>query len=139
MKVFYHVSEQAIGNIGEPVERHDELTFSYSEKVVPSLISCAKNKQISRDISKAAVQSMRRFVLNDVLRRQVIDELFKDSSLGVPQRINAYLNIMKANPSVSELTGIWTFLKTEPVNQMKAFCYSHIKNVLESSEPTLQT
>ncbi|XP_030851735.1 uncharacterized protein LOC583017, partial [Strongylocentrotus purpuratus] len=132
------VALKAIGNIGEPVERYDQLTFIFSERVSPVLISCTKNKQIPRDISKAAIQSMRRFVMSDQLRSQVISELFEDTTLDVPQRIAAYLIIMKANPSVSELTGLWSFLKTEPVNQMKAFCYSHIQNVVESSEPTLQ-
>lgn len=136
--IFIFLFIQAIGNIGEPVERYDQLTFIFSERVSPVLISCTKNKQIPRDISKAAIQSMRRFVMSDQLRSQVISELFKDTTLDVPQRIAAYLITMKANPSVSELSGLWSFLKTEPVNQMKAFCYSHIQNVVESSEPTLQ-
>ncbi|XP_072173028.1 uncharacterized protein [Diadema setosum] len=132
------IALKAIGNIGEPVERYDQLTFSYSEKVSPALISCAKNKDIPSDISKAAIPSMRRFVLDGQLRRQVIEELFKETSLPVPHRIAAFLLAMKANLSVSELTGIWTFLKTEPVRQMQAFCFSYIENMLESSEPTLQ-
>ncbi|XP_071476668.1 uncharacterized protein [Diadema antillarum] len=132
------IALKAIGNIGEPVERFDQITFAYADKVSPALISCAKNKDIPVDISKAAIPSMRRFVLGDQLRRQVIEELFKETSLPVPHRIAAYLLAMKANPSVSELTGIWNFLKTEPVRQMQAFCFSHIENVLESSEPTLQ-
>ncbi|XP_063962648.1 uncharacterized protein LOC129270763 [Lytechinus pictus] len=132
------VALKAIGNIGGPVERYDQLAFIYSERVSPVLIECTKNRQIPSDISKAAIQSMRRFVMSDQLRGQVISELFKDTSLGVPERIASYLITMKANPSISELTEIWNFLKTEPVNQMKAFCYSHIQNVIESSEPTLQ-
>nr|XP_054764060.1 LOW QUALITY PROTEIN: uncharacterized protein LOC129270763 [Lytechinus pictus] len=129
---------KAIGNIGEPVERYDQLTFIYSERVSPVLIECTKNMQIPNDISKAAIQSMRRFVMSDQLRSQVTSELFMDTSLDVPQRIASYLIIIKSNPSASELTQIWNFLKTEPVNQIKAFCYSHIQNVIESSEPTLQ-
>ena len=66
---------QAIGNIGEPVERHDELTFNFADKVTPTLVLCARNKQIPRDISKAAIQSMRRFALGDDLRRQVSAKL----------------------------------------------------------------
>ncbi|XP_063962637.1 uncharacterized protein LOC129271361 [Lytechinus pictus] len=132
------VALKAIGNIGEPVERYDQLTFIYSERVSPVLIECTKNMQIPNDISKAAIQSMRRFVMSDQLRSQVTSELFMDTSLDVPQRIASYLIIIKSNPSASELTQIWNFLKTEPVNQIKAFCYSHIQNVIESSEPTLQ-
>ncbi|XP_041474845.1 uncharacterized protein LOC121423559 [Lytechinus variegatus] len=132
------VALKAIGNIGEPVERYDQLAFIYSERVSPVLIECTKNKQIPSDISKAAIQSMRRFVMSDQLRGRVISELFKDTSLGVPERIASYLITMKATPSVSELTEMWNFLKTEPVKQIKAFCFSHIQNVIESSEPTLQ-
>lgn len=63
---------------------------------------------------------------------------FLNVSFDVEVRIAAYLIYMKSDIKAPHLISVYEALKNEPVKQFKAFTYSHMSNILESEDPSVQ-
>ncbi|XP_071952665.1 uncharacterized protein [Antedon mediterranea] len=128
---------KAIGNIGEPVQTYDNGVFAADDQIISTLFRCAKNPTVPRNISLAAIQAFRRFNIRSA-QFTPLQEILLDTNRDVEVRIFTYLMIMRSSPAKRDLKTIIDSMRTEPVDQVRAFIGSHIQNVLETEEPTLQ-
>jgi hypothetical protein len=127
---------KGIGNIGRPVQIEDNRQWYRQSTIVATLLRCAKNQAVPRNISIAAVQSLRRMESTEELREELMS-LVRESGNDVEVRLAAYLILMK-QPSRNNLREVVSILKNERVNQMRSFMSSHIGSIMESEEPTLK-
>ncbi|XP_070563313.1 apolipoprotein B-100-like [Ptychodera flava] len=127
---------KSLGNIGKPIQIFDESVWRRSAKIVPTLLRCAENPIIPRNISLAAIQAVRRMESTEELRSELMSVL-RDGGRDVEMRLVAYLILMK-NPSMINLRDIVFQLKNEQVLQVRSFMASHITSILNSEEPTLK-
>ncbi|XP_069127420.1 uncharacterized protein [Argopecten irradians] len=117
------LSLRAIGNIG------------LSQRIIPNLSQCFQSVQATMEMRVAAVEAFRRFPCTD--DRSELMRLYKDSSEDSEIRIAAYLEVMKcANSEV--IAEVKDTLATEEVNQVGSFVWTHLTNLMETSDPTKQ-
>ncbi|XP_060596717.1 uncharacterized protein LOC132750705 [Ruditapes philippinarum] len=111
---------RAIGNTG------------HAETAVPSLYSCIEGDN-SMDIKIAAIQAFRK--LSCASDRNNLMGIYRDTSADSEIRINAYLAVMKC-PSPYVISQVQDTLASEEVNQVGSFVWSHLTNLIESSDPS---
>ncbi|XP_033108621.1 uncharacterized protein LOC117110129 [Anneissia japonica] len=129
---------KAIGNIGEPVQFYDNAIFVDTDKIISTLFRCAKNPAAPRNITLAAIQAFRRLNIRTA-QLEPLKEILSNTNMDVEIRIATYLMIMRSSPAKRDLKAIIDNMRDEPVDQIRAFIGSHIQNVLESEEPSLQS
>ncbi|KAI8509686.1 hypothetical protein Bbelb_121140 [Branchiostoma belcheri] len=129
------IALRAIGNMGFPVQKLDkELRKDF--RIVPTLIRCAKNPIVPRNISLAAIQAVRRMEFTPEVREE-LTKIVTEAEHDVEQRIAAYIMLMK-NVTKPDLVQILRILQVEQVNQVRSFISSHQQNILRSEEPVVQ-
>ena len=101
------------------------------------LVKCAENKDIPRNISLAAVQAMRRFEIRQDIRDPLKRILLRTDE-DVELRMVSYLMIMRSEPHEVDVADILHMLVDEPIDQVRAFIYSHLDNILESDLDSVQ-
>lgn len=131
---------QALGNLGPVAQKYDERELLKRLHFERELLRCSNNDKVTFNISLSAVQALRRFNMSTVSSFVIngLKETMLAESVDVEIRIATYLIYMKADPSAAELVDVYVTLKEEPVKQFKAFTFSHIRNVLESDDPSVQ-
>lgn len=132
-----YVSFQAVGNIGQPALHYDSSHYQVADMMATRLVKCAENKDIPRNISLAAVQAMRRFEIHQDIRNP-LKAILLDANNDVELRMVSYLMIMRSRPHETDVTDILHMLMDEPIDQVRAFLYSHMDNILESDLDSVQ-
>ncbi|XP_033737047.1 LOW QUALITY PROTEIN: uncharacterized protein LOC117325169 [Pecten maximus] len=117
------LSLRAVGNIG------------ISQRIIPNLSQCFKSIQATMEMRLAAVEAFRRFPCN--ADRSELMMLYKDSSEDSEIRIAAYLEVMKCASS-EVINEVKEVLAAEEVNQVGSFVWTHLTNLMETSDPTKQ-
>ncbi|XP_053394173.1 apolipophorins-like [Mercenaria mercenaria] len=111
---------RALGNTG------------HAEMAVPALYTCIEGDN-SMDIKVAAIQAFRK--LSCASDRNNLMGIYRDTTADSELRINAYLAVMKC-PSSYFISQIQDTLAAEEVNQVGSFVWSHLTNLMESSDPS---
>ncbi|KAM8725601.1 apolipoprotein B-100-like [Acanthopagrus schlegelii] len=101
-----------------------------------AVIQCVNQPAASPAVQQAAIQVYR---LTSVPEegREVLMQVLLDSASPMQKRIAAYLVLMK-DPQPTELSQLANALPDEQDTQVKSFVFSHITNILSSSEPETQ-
>ncbi|XP_021356772.1 uncharacterized protein LOC110452518 [Mizuhopecten yessoensis] len=117
------LSLRAVGNVG------------LSRSIIPNLNQCSESVQATMEMRLAAVEAFRRFPCST--DRSGLMALYKDRSEDSEIRIAAYLEVMKCASSevISEVKEV---LASEEVNQVGSFVWTHLTNLMETSDPTKQ-
>ncbi len=131
MCVLFECSLQALGNIGQPALHYDSTFYQVDEMIGTRLVKCAENKNIPRNISLAAVQAMRRMEI-PLSIRDPLKRILLRTDEDVELRLASYLMIMRSRPQESDIADVLHMLRDEPIDQIRAFIYSHLDNLLES-------
>lgn len=111
---------KAIGNAGQP------------SRATSVLLKCAKTAQ-HMNITTAALDALRRMPCNEDIQ-STLHDMLEDIDFDAERRIQTYLALMNC-PSKETLTRITNQLDNEKSNQVGSFIASHLKNILESSDP----
>ncbi|XP_066298737.1 uncharacterized protein [Branchiostoma lanceolatum] len=129
------IALRAIGNMGFPVQKLDkELRKDF--RIVPTLVRCAKNPAVPRNVSLAAIQAVRRMEFTPEVRQE-LTTLVSEPAQDVEQRIAAYVMLMK-NVTKPDLVSILRTLQREQVKQVRSFISSHLVNIRRSEEPIVR-
>ncbi|MBN3313712.1 APOB protein, partial [Atractosteus spatula] len=122
-----YLTLRAIGNMGGAME-------AASPKLKSTILKCVKQKSTSP--AQAAIQAFRQMAITDEVRSILLQTL-QDMSGSVQKRVAAYLMLMR-NPSPSDLNKLTRMLVKEKNEQVRSFIASHITNILDSKEPSVQ-
>ncbi|XP_008586190.1 PREDICTED: apolipoprotein B-100 [Galeopterus variegatus] len=120
---------RVIGNMGRVMEH-------ITPKLQPAVLKCITSTKPSLLIQKAAIQALRKMELRDETRRVLLWTVL-DSASPVEKRLAAYLMLMR-DPSQTEINNIVQLLPREQNGQVKNFVASHIANILNSEELSVQ-
>ncbi|KAK6488577.1 apolipoprotein B-100-like [Huso huso] len=123
-----YLTLKAIGNMGKAME-------DAHPKLRSTVLKCVQQPSASLAVQQAAVQAFRQMTITNEVR-SILLQVFQDNSGKVQKRVAAYLMLMK-NPSQSDLSKVTKALLKEN-GQVKSFVASHIANILESEEPSVQ-
>ncbi|XP_062611985.1 uncharacterized protein LOC134273791, partial [Saccostrea cucullata] len=97
--------------------------------------SCISRKDNPAEVRIAAIEAFRRASCDDA-RTEAL-KVFNDKEEDSEVRIAAYLALMQC-PSTSILSTVRYALEKEEVNQVGSFIWSHLTNLMESSNPLKQ-
>ncbi|WAR23117.1 APLP-like protein [Mya arenaria] len=111
---------RALGNTGN------------GEAIIPALYNCIENTDNPMDVRVAAIQAFRNFRCG--ADRNNLMGVYRDTTRNPELRIHAYLAVMKC-PNEYVIDQIRDTLKTEESNQAGSFVWSHLTNLMESSDP----
>uniref|UniRef100_A0A1C9ZV19 Apolipophorin long isoform n=1 Tax=Uroteuthis edulis TaxID=55720 RepID=A0A1C9ZV19_9MOLL len=114
---------RALGNIG------------HSHEAVSHLSRCVTRRDVPEEIRIAAMDAFRRIPCDAV--RSDLMGVFRDESEDSELRINAYIALMKC-PSQKVLSEVRQVLEKEKTNQVGSFVWSHLTNLMETSDPHMQ-
>merc|ERR1712142_156543 len=109
---------RALGNIGN------------SHEAVSHLSRCLTRRDVQEEIRIAAMDAFRK-VPCDAMRSDLIG-VFHDESEDDELRLNAYIALMKC-PNKNVLSEVRQVLEKEKSNQVGSFVWSHLTNIMESS------
>jgi len=98
-----------------------------------TLIRCAQNKEEAVETRVAAILAFRRMACT--AEQMDLMRLLGDENEDSEVRINAYLMLMNC-PNEDIVRQIQQILKDEEVNQVGSFVYTHLTNLMESSDPS---
>nr|XP_015212508.1 PREDICTED: apolipoprotein B-100 [Lepisosteus oculatus] len=124
-----YLTLRAIGNMGGAME-------AASPKLKSTILKCVKHKSTTPAVQQAAIQAFRQMTITDEVRSILLQTL-QDMSGSVQKRVAAYLMLMR-NPSPSDLNKLTRILVKEKNEQVRNFIASHITNILDSKEPSVQ-
>ncbi|KAF5300365.1 hypothetical protein FQR65_LT00986 [Abscondita terminalis] len=116
------VSLKALANIGI-------VTNTFKNK----LVLIMKEKRFDTAIRLAAVYVFRRLQCEE--NRSIFEAIFRNQDEDTELRIASYLQIMRC-PNYIVMTNIRHTLEMEEINQVGAFVWSHLKNLLKTSVPS---
>jgi len=114
------ISLKALRNIGVAGE------------VVPVLNRCMADKDNSIEVRLAAIDAHRSMPCNG-MRREML-EVFASTEEDAEVRIAAYLGAMQC-PCTTTLSKVKEILGAEEVNQVGSFVWTHLTNLMETSDP----
>ncbi|CAI9742929.1 apolipophorins-like [Octopus vulgaris] len=114
---------RALGNIG------------HTAQAVSRLSRCFTKKSNPMDVRVSAIDAFRRIPC-DAMRSDLMG-VFSDVTEDSEIRINAYLALMKC-PNEMILMDLRDMLQKETSNQVGSFVWSHLTNLMETSDPHLQ-
>ncbi|KAK3093078.1 hypothetical protein FSP39_010780 [Pinctada imbricata] len=117
------VTLRALGNAG------------YISNVLPTINSCLTRKENPMEVRIAAAESFRRASCDT--DKSDIEGIFKNVEEDSELRIAAYLALMEC-PSDAVLRTVKITLENEEVNQVGSFVWSHLTNLMETSNPLKQ-
>ncbi|XP_041105775.1 apolipoprotein B-100-like isoform X2 [Polyodon spathula] len=124
-----YLTLKAIGNMGKAMEdAHPNLKST--------VLKCVQQPSASLAVQQAAIQAFRQMTITDEVR-SILLRVFQENSGKVQKRVAAYLMLMK-QPSQSDLSKVSKALLKERNEQVKSFVASHIANILESEDPSVQ-
>ncbi|CAL8271230.1 unnamed protein product [Merluccius merluccius] len=105
-------------------------------RLISSILRCAKSDTAPQSNQKAAIQSFRRMAINDEIQN-VLLEIYKNPQSPVENRIAAYLILIKRADQalITQLINALAGVK-EP--QLKNFVFSHLDNIRNSIDPVMQ-
>ena len=112
------MSLKAIGNAG------------YASSAIPVLRKCFITKETAIDIRLAAIDAFRRLPCG--LRESLIT-ILRNTEEDSEIRIAAYLAIMQC-PTVETIATLKVILEREEVNQVGSFIWTHLTNLMETSD-----
>ncbi|XP_071116773.1 uncharacterized protein [Haliotis cracherodii] len=118
------VALRALGNAG------------HVDRLTTTLSSCFNKQANPMEVRVAAIQAYRR--LPCTADRSEVMTIYQDSDEDSELRIAAYLAVMQC-PSEDVLSTIQGTLESEKANQVGAFVWSHLTNLMETSSPQKQT
>ncbi|MGH0136677.1 UNVERIFIED_CONTAM: hypothetical protein FKN15_037528 [Acipenser sinensis] len=125
-----YLTLKAIGNMGKAME-------DANPDLKSTVLKCVQQPSASLAVQQAAIQAFRQMTITDEVR-SILLRVFQENSGKVQKRVAAYLMLMK-KPSQSDLSKvIKALLKEKNESQVKSFVASHIANILESEEPSVQ-
>ncbi|KAL3871442.1 hypothetical protein ACJMK2_039441 [Sinanodonta woodiana] len=113
------LSLRAIGNAG------------HAHRAIPTLTKCFTPTTNPMEIRISAVEAFRRISCNADWR--AIEALFQNKEEDSELRIAAYRSLMEC-PSTNRLDIIKKTLQTEEVNQVGSYIWSHLTNLMETSD-----
>ncbi|XP_048387527.2 apolipoprotein B-100 [Stegostoma tigrinum] len=125
-----YLTLKALGNMGQAME-------NANPEIKQTLIKCVKNSKVSSNIQQAAVQAFRKMNLTDEIRSALL-HMYTDEKSPVLRRLRAYLIVMK-DPSSSNLRRIIRNLGKLDNVQVQSFVSTHMRNILKSEDPAVQT
>ncbi|PAA90341.1 hypothetical protein BOX15_Mlig016013g2, partial [Macrostomum lignano] len=117
------VALKAIGNAGHLTE------------LLPNLARCANKESNLMEVRVAAIEALRRTPCS-VDRRPLL-RLIRNMDLDSELRITAYLGLM-ACPTIEVFDTVRELLTAESSNQFASFMWTHLTNLLETSDPHKQ-
>ncbi|KAL5015760.1 hypothetical protein ScPMuIL_005349 [Solemya velum] len=117
------ISLRAIGNAG------------HADRLVPVLDNCLGRRDNPMDIRVAAAEAFRR--LSCGADRNNLMLRFRNSEEDSELRIASYWSVMQC-PTVDILSQVRMVLEREEVNQVGSFVWSHLTNLMETSDPHKQ-
>uniref|UniRef100_A0A3B1IGJ9 Apolipoprotein B n=1 Tax=Astyanax mexicanus TaxID=7994 RepID=A0A3B1IGJ9_ASTMX len=100
-----------------------------------SLLRCIRQSDASLSVQKSAVQSFRLMEIDPDVSRALMDQ-YQDAEAPAEKRIAAYLMLMRNPELVDE---VLKTLRDESNLQVKSFVISHISNLMDLTDPDLQT
>jgi len=100
--------------------------------VVPTLNRCATNQNAPMVVRIAAVSAYRR--MSCEASREEMFRIYENKQLDSELRINAYLTVMQCLDS-KVIDRVRTALRSEEINQVGSFVWTHLTNLAESSCP----
>ncbi|XP_030755989.1 uncharacterized protein LOC115882214 [Sitophilus oryzae] len=103
-----------------------------SEYFEEKLFKLVEDPNLDVAIRIAAVETFRRLPCEK--SRSYFESIFKDLDQDSEVRIAAYLQVMRC-PSYMMLRDIASNLKYEEINQVGAFVWSHLNNIIKSANP----
>uniref|UniRef100_A0A6I8P492 Vitellogenin domain-containing protein n=1 Tax=Ornithorhynchus anatinus TaxID=9258 RepID=A0A6I8P492_ORNAN len=103
--------------------------------LIPVLSSCAARKSNPSGVRLAAVQAFRRLPCS--ADRSVLARLYRSTGEDPEIRISAYSQLMKC-PSEEVFTQVQRTLAEESSSQVGAFVWSHLSQLLETTDPRKQ-
>ncbi|XP_062864093.1 apolipoprotein B-100 [Trichomycterus rosablanca] len=118
---------RVIGVMGKQMEGFPSLKSA--------LLSCVSQRQASLSVQKSAIQAFRLMEIDSDVIKALLAE-YQATEAPAQKRIAAYLILMR-NPEVVEK--VLKALKFEKNPQVKSFVVSHMTNLLDSTDPNLQT
>ncbi|MBN3301215.1 APOB protein, partial [Amia calva] len=124
-----YLTLRAIGNMGGAME-------AASPKLKSTMLKCVRQQATSLAVQQAAIQAFRQMTITDEVR-SILLQTFQDGSAPVQKRVAAYLMLMK-NPTLFELGKVSRALVKEKNEQVKSFVASHIANILDSKDASVQ-
>ncbi|XP_033859679.3 apolipoprotein B-100-like [Acipenser ruthenus] len=125
-----YLTLKAIGNMGKAME-------DANPNLKSTVLKCVQQPSASLAVQQAAIQAFRQMTITDEVR-SILLRVFQENNGKVQKRVAAYLMLMK-KPSQSDLSKvIKALLKEKNESQVKSFVASHIANILESEEPSVQ-
>ncbi|KAL8172936.1 UNVERIFIED_CONTAM: hypothetical protein K2H54_034126, partial [Gekko kuhli] len=124
-----YLTLRAIGNMGLVME-------AANPDVSRSLRSCMTSNDASPAAQKAAIQALRKMTITDEEQGTLVD-VFQEASYPDDKRLTAYLMLMR-NPSQSDISKVVRALTKDTSEQVKSFVASHIANILDSEDPSIQ-
>ncbi|CAH1773813.1 unnamed protein product [Owenia fusiformis] len=116
------LSLRALGNAGQSVN------------AISLLNRCAMGRN-SMDIRVAAIDAFRRMDCSE--GRTELMNLFKNTEEDSELRIGAYLAVIQC-PTVDIIEEVKTVLESEEINQVGSFVWTHLTNLMETSDPQKQ-
>ena len=111
---------KAIGNAGQP------------SRVSGTLLKCAKTTE-HMNVTMAALDALKRMPCNDDVQ-SVLHGMLEDLNIDSERRIQTYLTLVNC-PTKNTMKQIVEQLKIERSKQVGSFVMSHLRNMLESSDP----
>ncbi|XP_049847119.1 uncharacterized protein LOC126299332 [Schistocerca gregaria] len=96
------------------------------------LHNCLENEELPMELRVSAIETYRRFPCEP--ERDYFIDIYRDHAIDPEIRIAAYLQIMRC-PNYIVIKTIKHALIEEEVNQVGSFVWSHLKNLLKSSNP----
>ncbi|XP_038618739.1 uncharacterized protein LOC119942156 [Tachyglossus aculeatus] len=103
--------------------------------LIPVLSSCATQKSNPSGVRLAAVQAFRRLPCS--ADRSVLSRLYRSTEEDTEIRITAYSHLMKC-PSEEVFIQVQQTLAEESSSQVGAFVWSHLSQLLETTDPKKQ-
>jgi len=115
---------KAIGNTGNAAESTTQV-----------LARCMQNNEVPMETRVAAINAFRRMPCT--ADKGALIGTLSESTGDAELRINAYLMLMSC-PSEQLIHNIKTILDDEEINQVGSFIWTHLTNIMESSDPNLE-
>ncbi|XP_072545771.1 apolipoprotein B-100 [Salminus brasiliensis] len=100
-----------------------------------SLLTCMRQRDASLSVQKSAIQAFRLMEIEPDVSSALMEQ-YQDTQAPAEKRIAAYLMLMR-NPELVE--EVVKTLRDEPNLQLKSFVISHISNLMDITDPNLQT
>lgn len=117
------IALKAVGNAGHLTE------------LLPTVAQCAMKDSNPVEVRVAAIESLRRTPCT--VGREPLMTLIKNMDLDSELRITAYLGLMTC-PTIELFQKIKELLTAESSNQFASFVWTHLTNLLETSDPHKQ-